>query len=102
MGLTGNPYLPASDLQDTGVGGQLKFSVIAGGASAADLALTGIDVDDTVVQVKEYTKSGGNVTDVLDRTGQVTAIKAGAIQLASVSTGSKLEICWLDRHPSEF
>lgn len=94
MALTGNPFLPEND-RGTGLGnfgGRLMFSVVTGGASAADLTLTGLGQDDKISFVMRV--ASGVPTDV---TANVTSIADNAFRLSSVTSGDVLMVCWLSR-----
>lgn len=92
MNKTGSPYIHPSDSPDSGVGGKLRMSVAAGAASGVDITVAGIKPEDMVTHVHEFTG--------VDRTSDVMAIKAGAIQLSGATTsGAKLQVGWLDRLP---
>jgi len=94
MALTGNPFLPEND-RGTGLGnlgGRLMFSVCTGAASASDITLTGLNVEDTITFVMRV--ASGVPSDV---TANVTSIANNAFRLSSVTSGDVLMVCWLSR-----
>jgi len=71
-----------------------KHQLIAGGA-AGDLAVTGITVNDEIVEVLQYVGAGVSVTNIVDLTAEFTP-GLGVINNAAgtASTGSKLMVRW--------
>lgn len=90
MAKTGNPYIQGSDVGGVQDGGLLKMSLVSGAASAADIAVTGMKLEDTIVWVH-------NMTDLTDETANVTEVKSAAFRLSSVTSGKKLQVGWIDK-----
>ena len=85
------PYLEENDGSKDAIGGQLRFDVASGAGSASLVTVNAaMEVGDQVVTVI-------NLTDGSDETANLSSVAASGIKLASVTSGKKLLVAWLDR-----
>jgi hypothetical protein len=92
-----NPFLPDSDGGNRGGYGQLFFSLASGAGSATNIAVSDTDAHGATRAIKPGDKilSVLNLTDATKQT--VTAISAGNIQLAEVTSGDTLLVMWMSK-----
>jgi len=91
MSLIANPYLEESDGSKDAIGGQYRWDVASGAASASLVTVNAAMLPgDKVHKVI-------NLTDLADETANVTSVAASGIKLSSVTSGKTLLVSWLDR-----
>lgn len=100
MPLTGNPFIPGTDVGSAESGGVLKLNLVAGGASGTELGpTTPLRPGDIVIAALEA-PSGGGIT--ADRRADLLSIGAsGALTFGGATTaGANLLVIWLDKVPA--
>jgi len=78
----------------------LTFSVVAGAAADADIALTGFTYGtDTIKSVLHFNVTAGDIDVLTDKTSEVQAGSvAGAFQLSTTATtGDTLLVIWFNK-----
>jgi hypothetical protein len=78
----------------------LTFTVVAGAAADADIAITGFSyANDTILSVLHFNVTAGDIDTLTDKTSEVQAGSVdGAFQLSTTATtGDTLLVVWLNK-----